>query len=148
MEDIPDIPPGSQDDLLAENEVLKLKLELEHGMLSAGTVLSPEVENKWLKSIYDFEVMLKAAKDMTVYDIIGQPCVKPWQTLKINEVGAELRRMLGLLENNGITLFKLEACDDVGFYKIITEELLPMKISDIGKGPLFSPAGPWFGMEQ
>ena len=44
----------------AENEILKLKLELEYGMNQSDTsALSAETENQWLNYIYNFEQQSK-----------------------------------------------------------------------------------------
>src|ERR1700690_1371609 len=122
-----ELTPESEDDLRAENEVLKLKLELDHGMRGFGSALDPGAENEWLKSVYDFEVMLKEAGGITIFEMIGRPAVKRWYTLKKGNVSAELRKILLLLEKNGIVLQSLGGLDDVTFYRIITEEFLPMK---------------------
>ena len=143
----PEVPPGSEDDLRAENEVLKLKLELDHGMNGFASKLNPKAENDWLKSVYDFEVMLKEAHGITVYDLIGRPPIRRWYTLNMGNAGAELRKVLMLLERNGITLQNLPGFDDVEFYRVITEEFLPMKFSDFSKGPFMPPVITWFGKE-
>lgn len=46
----------------AENNLLKLKLGMEHGMQEIGDThgLSPEVENQWLKQVYSFEQIGRA----------------------------------------------------------------------------------------
>ncbi len=141
-------PPGSEDDLRAENEVLKLKLELDHGMKGFGSVLNPRAENEWLKSVYDFEVMLKDTRGITIFELIGRPPVRRWYTLKIGNVTAELKKILALLEKNGIVLQNLESLDDMTFYRMITEEFLPMKFGDFSKGPFMPPVITWFGKEN
>src|SRR5258706_14978634 len=90
-------PPGSEDDLRAENEVLKLKLEMDHGMKGLGSVLNPQAENEWLKSVYEFEDVLKQSSGLTIFDLIGRPPVKRWYTLKMEKVTIELRNILALL---------------------------------------------------
>jgi hypothetical protein len=63
-----------EDELRAENELLKLKLEMEHGMMhSESAALNPEIENAWLKHIYEFEQQAKEGKRIKVYDAIGRP---------------------------------------------------------------------------
>jgi hypothetical protein len=137
--------PGSEDDLRAENELIKLKLELDHGMTQFSSTLGPGAENEWLKSIYDFEVMLSGAQRCTIFDLIGRPVVKPWHTLKRENVAAELKMIRALLEKNGIAIQSLESLDDLTFYQIITEEFLPMTLGDFKKGPFMPPVITWFG---
>jgi hypothetical protein len=148
MKEQHDPPTGSEEDLRAENEVLKLKLELDHGMAGFGSRLSPKAENEWLKSVYDFEVMLKDSRGITIFDLIGRPVLTPWDKLKKETVKAELNKILALLHENGISLRNLEGADEGMFYRIITEELLPMKLADFGKGPLMSPAVAWFAQRD
>lgn len=136
--------PGSEDDLRAENEVIKLKLEVEYGMKGFGSTMSPELENQWLKSVYEFEEMFKKAKDITVYDLIGRPAFKRWYTVKKDRAFAELQRILRLLEAHGIGLTRLDVCDDAEFYRIITEEVFPMKFGQVLDGPICPPIGAWF----
>ena len=143
-----DPPPGSEDDLRAENEVLKLKLEMDYGMKSYGSVLSPLAENQWLKSVSEFEDLLSKSKGISIYELIGRPQVKPWHALKPEKVSFELKRILGLLEKNGITIQNLEGLDDMAFYRAITEELLPKKFGEFKDGPFMPPIITWLGKQK
>ena len=148
MKDYNEPAPGSEDDLRAENEVLKLKLEMDHGMKGFGSVLSPQAENEWLKSVYEFEDALKEGSGLTIFDLIGRPPVKRWYTLKMERVTIELRNLLTLLAKNGITLQNLNGLDDIASYRLITEEFLPMKLGDFANGPFMPPVITWFGKEK
>ena len=44
-----------EEELKADNELLKIKLELEHGMQHSDSNLPPEIENQWLNNIYNYE---------------------------------------------------------------------------------------------
>jgi hypothetical protein len=129
--------PMSDDELRAENEVLRLKLEVDHGMKDFGIQLTPEAENQWLKSVYEFEEMIKIAGEVSIFDLINKPIIKPWYVLKDDALTTELKRILDLLDQNGIGLTKMDEYDDAIFYRIITEELLPMKFSEFRKNPIF-----------
>jgi len=148
MKDYHEPSPGSEDDLRAENEVLKLKLEMDHGMKGFGSVLSPQAENEWLKSVYEFEGILKESNGLTIFDLIGRPQLKRWYTLKMEKVTIELRSILTLLAKNGITLQNLNGLDDMASYRVITEEFLPMKLGDFANGPFTPPVITWFGKEK
>ncbi len=51
-----DDTPLTIDELEAENALLRLKLEMEFGMLmDESSQLSPKMANIWLKSVYAFE---------------------------------------------------------------------------------------------
>ncbi len=48
--------PLTADELEAENALLRLKLEMEFGMLmDESSNLDPKMANIWLKSVYAFE---------------------------------------------------------------------------------------------
>ena len=140
--------PGSEDELRAENELLKLKLEIDHGMQGFGSRLGPKAENEWLKSVFEFENMLKESRDLTIYDLIGRPPIKRWYAIKKGSAGNELNKILTLLEKNGISIHNLDAADESAFYRAITEELLPTKLGNLGKGPFMPPMITWFGKED
>ena len=59
MESTPENPNDPllfrEDELRAENEVLKLKLKLEYGMdIHEKSSLPPAIENKWLSNMVQF----------------------------------------------------------------------------------------------
>src|SRR6266850_4078323 len=93
------------DELKAENELLKLKLELEYGMEGNDTsVLQPAIENEWLNHIYSFEKQYKDAGRIKVYDFLGRPAFKKAEELKPEEIGAELDRIQSVMEEKKMTL--------------------------------------------
>jgi hypothetical protein len=121
-----------EDELKAENNLLKLKLGLEHGMqMHESGTLSPDIENEWLKSVYAFEQQYKNAKKIKVYDRIGRPPVRKWDTLTSNEISEELRRLHVLMENKGLALDVICKYDDIVIYRFITEELLDHEMDDM-----------------
>ena len=123
---------SSNDDLRAENNLLKVKLELEHGMLvENGSTLTPDVENQWLKSVYAFEQQYKDAKKTKVYDRIGRPAIKKPDELTTAGISEELQRLRVLMENNGIELDCICEYDDAVIYKFLTEELFEREMDDI-----------------
>lgn len=49
-------PALTDEELAAENALLRLKLEMEFGMImDESSQLSPRMANIWLKSVYAFE---------------------------------------------------------------------------------------------
>jgi hypothetical protein len=53
------------EELEAENALLRLKLEMEFGMiLDDSAQLSPKMANVWLKSVYAFEQTYHADREM------------------------------------------------------------------------------------
>jgi hypothetical protein len=134
MENKKDPQLNMEDELKAENNLLKLKLGLEHGMKMDETdtsMLSPDIENQWLKSVYAFEQQFKDAKKVKVFDRIGRPAFKKWDTLTPAEVHAELSRLHVLMESHGLQLDVICKYDDAVIYKFITEELFEKEMDDM-----------------
>ena len=124
--------PDPKDEILAENNLLKLKLSLEHGMkMEALSELDPEVENQWLKSVYAFEQQFKDVKKIKVYDRIGRPSFRKWDTLTPEETTQELQRLRVLMENHGVELDCICEYDDALIYGFLTEELFQHEMDDM-----------------
>ena len=121
-----------QEDLTAENNLLKLKLGLEHGMQMADTgSLSPEIENQWLKHVYAFEQQYKDARRIKLYDYLGRPEFRKWDSLAPEEIGRELQRLQSILAANNVQVDCICKYDDAVIYKFITEELLAHEMDDM-----------------
>ncbi|MBI3219094.1 MAG: hypothetical protein HYZ44_06260 [Bacteroidetes bacterium] len=122
----------SEDELKAENELLKLKLELEHGMqghLSEG--LNPNMENQWLNYIYNFEKLHKETPRVKVYDFIGRPNFVPIQSLPENEISDALEALENVIQAKGIQLDCLCDYSPATIYQFITEELFEHEMDGI-----------------
>ncbi len=102
-------PMNHQEALKVENEVIKMKLMLEHGAEfqygdRAGE-LSPETEHEFLNYIMDFEQQEAIAKEVTVFEVLGSP----QHFLKEEQVPEEkmkemLQELLGYMKSRGIEL--------------------------------------------
>lgn len=68
-----------RENLKTENELLKIKLTAEFGMKDMKSDLPDELENEWLNYIYDFEKLHKDAKEISVYERLGNPECKKYQ---------------------------------------------------------------------
>ena len=113
-----------EEELRAENNVLKVKLKMDYGMQDSDTSeLPPHVENEWLKYIDAFEQQYKDAKVTTVYDFIGRPPYSKWDTLTPEQTAAELKHLLSILEENDVALDCICQYDDEVIYRFLTEEL-------------------------
>lgn len=113
-----------EEELRAENNVLKVKLKMEYGMQDSDTSeLPPHVENEWLKYIDTFERQYKDAKVTTVYDFIGRPTYHKWDILTPEQTGVELQRLISILEENDVALDCLCEYDATVIYRFLTEEL-------------------------
>lgn len=124
--------PSADQLIKFENELLKLKLEAEFGMQQQDTSgLSPEVENVWLKNIYDFEAQFKNAKRIKVFDALGRPKTKKLDQLSGQDVSKALAYLTTLMEEKGIALDCCCQYDDSIIYRFITEELFECEMDDI-----------------
>lgn len=123
---------SAQDLIKFENELLKIKLQVEFGMEQANTSeLSPEIENTWLNNIYDFERQFKNAKRIKVFDALGRPEVKKLNQLSREDVPKALEHLTSLMEERGISLDCCCEYDDAVIYQFITEELFESEMDDI-----------------
>ena len=120
-------------DLKFENELLKLKLEVEHSMKHEETSssLSPEIENRWLNQIYNFEQQYKDAKRIKVFDALNRPAVKKLDELLPEEIASALEQLFFLMEKRGIALDCCCKYDEAIIYRFITEELFNCEVDDI-----------------
>lgn len=117
----------------AENNLLKLKLGMEHGMQEIGDThgLSPEVENQWLKQVYSFEQQYKDAKRIRLYDYLGQPEFMKWDSLTREKTSEELKRIRSIMAVNNVQVDSICPYDDTVIYKFITEELFMHEMDDM-----------------
>lgn len=130
-DDLEDLTPEER--LQAENDLLKIKLEMEFGMKDMG--VSPDMgegmQNDFLNYIYNWEKQFAERKTIKVFDRIGQPNFKKITALSQNEIASELDRLLKNLVDNGISFNAICEYDDDIIYKFITEELFEQEMDDI-----------------
>jgi hypothetical protein len=114
----------SKENLRIENEILKLKMQAEHGAIfgEEGTV-SPKIENEFLNHVQQFEEARKNVNYVKVYDLIGRPSFKKASELFSDEVEVELRRLQNLMAEKNLFLDVLGGYDLIIIYQFITEEL-------------------------
>jgi hypothetical protein len=124
--------PYSDDELKARNEVLKLKLHLEHGMRSYQCDgLSPQLENQWLNYIYRHEQLHHACGRVSVYDYVGRPPFNAIENLEREQVTAELERLLAVMRGHGVQLDCICEYDDAVIYRFLTTELFIEEMDNI-----------------
>ncbi len=125
-------PLNPQEDLKASNELMKLKLELEHKMIISDTAgLSPEIENQWLNNIYEFEKQYKEGGRAKVYELLGKPPFIKYDILNEDQMQEELLRLQDLMEEKGITLDCCCEYEAKVIYRFITEELFEHETDNI-----------------
>lgn len=112
-----------------ENEVIKLKLMLEHGasFSHAGntSLISPETERNFLQYIMDFEQREAIAKEMTVFEILGCPQHFPeGKDIEQERIGEVLQDILQFMKQKGIQLTVFSPnVNEAEIYRFIKEEL-------------------------
>lgn len=123
-------------DIRDENEFKKLKLSIEHGSSYWGkgnAEVPPEIEGQFLDYIMNFENASKNAKNITIFEKLGQPEYRSESELTQEEITIELERIELLMQKQGLVLDVLADYPDEErlIYKFITEELWQHEISDM-----------------
>ena len=117
------------EDLMASNEVMKLKLELDHSMvMSDACDLSPETENLWLNYVYNFEKLHKECGRTKVFDLLGRPAFARYDSLTNSQIHRELSGLRALMAEKNIALDCFCEYEDVVIYRFITEELFEFEM--------------------
>ena len=121
-----------EENLRIENEILKLKMQAESGAyFGTSDNLPPDIEHSFLRNVQQFENAWKDAKQVKVYDLIGNPAYKKEHELSDSEIKTGLKKLLDLLENNNMPLAVLGDYDSRVIYKFITEELFEHETDDM-----------------
>ena len=123
--------PGRLEEIKQENALLKMKLTAEFGMTESGGNIDPELENDWLRHVYEFEKAFAEHKRIKIYDYIGRPEFRNVIEIPSAEVNSELDRLMEILLQHNIELSTLCEYEDDVIYKFITEELFQLEIDEI-----------------
>jgi hypothetical protein len=122
----------NDDELRASNELLKLRLEREHGMRHyESNGISPALENQWLRYICDHEELYRQCGRISVYDYIGRPPFTAIENLEREQVTAELERLLSVMKSHGIQLDCMCEYEDRIIYQFVTTELFGIEMDNI-----------------
>lgn len=120
-----------------ENEVIKLKLMLEHGATFShegnASLISPETERNFLQYIMDFEQREALAREMSVFEILGCPQHFP-DVVDIEEerMGDVLQDILHFMKQKGIQLTVFSPnIPEKEVYRFIREELFEHRMLHI-----------------
>jgi hypothetical protein len=113
-------------------ELKKKELEEKYGAhFSENIEISPELENKWLNSIEEFEIQFENADKITVFEFLGKTAFKKINELKPEEIPFELDRLNGILHEGNISLSTLCSVDEKELYRFISEELFQYEMDNI-----------------
>jgi hypothetical protein len=122
-----------EQNLRIENELLKIKLQAEHGAWfdEFGDDLPPELEAEFLRNVQLFEDSFDKGEEMSIYECIGKPEYKNVNGLTADEIDQEMERVLELLHSKNILLDVSGEYEPAIIYKFITDELFHEKIREI-----------------
>jgi len=132
-DDITNMPLSDdpQENLRMENELLRLKIQAEHGGQSHSSgSLPPDLENEFLKHIIAFEQNYANAKRVVIYDFIGRPEFTKADDLDNSSLAPALQRITGQLSIKNIVVHFDKSIDKRTRYKFITEELFEKETDD------------------
>jgi hypothetical protein len=124
-----------ENDIHFRNELLKLKLQAEHGVQFLGQVgegeVPPELMHDFLAQVEAFENGLQNASYTTIGAFLGNPVWKPESEIADDQIGAALEELHAQLAQKDIRLGVLYPTDDRVIYRFITEELIAHEIEDV-----------------
>src|SRR5690348_13178639 len=106
------MPLDKLEQLRSENEFLKMKLMLERGAsFNTGDTkneIPPEIENKFLNNIIDFESQFDKRKKITVFEKIGRPShFRPLKEISAEQYEKSWQELSSYLESHNISV---DAC--------------------------------------
>lgn len=126
--------PSPDDEIRTENEVKKLRLELEFdgNFSKMSDELTPELEQAFLNHVIHFEENYKNAGQCTIYEKLGCPHIRETDTIPDSEIEQEYRNLLGLLNAKGIDFDACATYENSSrlFHAFITQELFPVITTD------------------
>ncbi|MES2645875.1 MAG: hypothetical protein V4717_03285 [Bacteroidota bacterium] len=127
---IPEDPqlPNEQDDeeaLRLENDILKLKMQAEFGAQfdEIAKDVSPELEQQFLKQVYDFEKAWEKQEITTVSKLLGNPNFIPINAIAAADLDSEYQKVLDLYEEKGMSVDFTNEYPTSVKYRFATEEL-------------------------
>ena len=127
--------PNGKNRLRQENEEKKKKIEEEFGSAHWSNPeendLPPEIEGQFLDHIMAFEHVWKDAKQITLYEFLGNPAFRKVEELNEDEIHDELNRLFALMNENQVGLDTICEVSDKELYRFITEELFQQEMDDI-----------------
>lgn len=90
------------------------------------------IEDEFWDVVTEFDYQLENAERVSLREYVGNPQVKPIDTLMNWELPVELDRLLDLLAENSVYIdFLSDGVDEVEIYRFIVEQLLDEEVDDI-----------------
>lgn len=123
------------DDLIQENEFIKMKLMLERGAYfgapDGSKALDPFIENEFLKNIEQFEAAYENCKKVKLFDYLGRPEFPAPDSISPDRIEEELDKLLSFLNKRDISLDTLCPVDPAVLYRFIVEEFFEIEKDDV-----------------
>lgn len=127
-----------EEELHMENQVLRMDLEQKFGkplnlqvQNDEQPTLPPHLENQFLKHMNVFEQQIRHAREITVYEALGKPALKPADSLRGAKITREIARIFKLLARHNILVDFLAEYPPEVVYHFLAVELMEKKIPDI-----------------
>lgn len=121
-----------EENIRMENELLRLKLQAELGAEPhLINPVDPEIENIFLKNIFEFEHNYANAKRIKVYDLLQQPQFTPAGQLNDTQIDEALHQLTNVLFSKNMVVDFSDDMDNRTKYVFITEELFEHETDDL-----------------
>lgn len=127
------------EELHMENQMLKMDLEQKIGQpfdINIAADDLPEiplaVENQFLKHMSLFENQMRTAKEVTVYELLGKPVIKPLAAIKsLTALFKQIDRLQLLLQKHNIIIDFLGQYQPEIIYAFLADELMLKKVPNV-----------------
>jgi hypothetical protein len=123
----PLLPAGNdpEEAMRLENDIMKLKLQAEFGAQfdEISNDVSPEMEQQFLKQVYDFEKAWEQQEITTVGKLLGSPCFKKLSEIPPEDLSSEWQSVLDVYNEKGISVDFNNEYPVAVKYRFATEEL-------------------------
>ncbi|RYF38016.1 MAG: hypothetical protein EON97_00045 [Chitinophagaceae bacterium] len=117
--------------IIIENEILMMKLNAEFGaqIFLPDNRASPEIENHFLRSVYEYEQQFtERSPPSKVFLILGSPHYELSWLLNDEQISNHLDRLMDLMYEHKIVLDTLDDYPDRKLYEFITDEFFWMEL--------------------
>jgi hypothetical protein len=120
-----------EENLRMENELLHLKLQAELGVdPQIINPVDPQIENEFLKNIFDFEHNYASSKRVKLFELLGEPNFIPASELSDDLLDIALEELHTLMQSKSITVDYSGEYSNRTKYLFITEELFEQEAND------------------
>lgn len=128
MEENPLTPSEEQQ---IENELKALDLELNYGAhLHISKDAPPELVSQFLENVKHCEDAYDKLPKVSIHEFIGQPKIKPFDSLGPEELEPEIERLLALLQEKSVITERPKHLSPTHYYRFLSEEFMQHPMSN------------------